>query len=265
AGVVGRTRRARATGLRLPQLLEQRRCPPHLGEATGAAHVAGQELVVDGERAGVDVADRVDQAHNAARTAQIQPGKRGRAQRVEVEERVAGQHVLTVAQQPLVQLSLLLLGRVQLVPDVRATSGRPQPGDAQLGIEVVGDAFELVELVDVVPGHHHADLEAGESGLGEVLHGTPRGVARSVTAHRVVDLGRGAVQRHLDVHVVHGGQLPCALLADAHAVGGELHPDLVVDGVFQQLPEVRAHGRFTAADVDVEDLHALQLVDDAFA
>ena len=33
----------------------------------GVAHVAGEELVVDRERAGVHVADRVDQAHDAAR------------------------------------------------------------------------------------------------------------------------------------------------------------------------------------------------------
>src|SRR5690606_18109612 len=88
AGVVGGARRARATGLRLPQLREQRGGPPHLGEAARVADVARQEFVVNGERAGVDVADRVDQAHHTARAAQVEPGQRGRAQRVEVEERV---------------------------------------------------------------------------------------------------------------------------------------------------------------------------------
>src|SRR5690606_29039757 len=60
-------------------------------------------------------------------------------------------------------------------------------------------------------------------------------------------------------------QLSRAFRGDAHAVGGELHPDLVVDGVLQQLPEVRSDGGLATADVDVEDLHALQLVDDALA
>ena len=64
--------RARAARLRLAQLQEQVRRPPHVGEAAGGAHVAGQERVVDRERAGVDVADRIDQAHDAARAAQVQ-------------------------------------------------------------------------------------------------------------------------------------------------------------------------------------------------
>ena len=74
---------------------------------------------MDRERAGVDVADRVDQAHHAPRAAQVQAGKR-LAVGGEVEERVAGQDVLAVRQQPVVDVALLLLGRVEFVPHVGA-------------------------------------------------------------------------------------------------------------------------------------------------
>src|SRR5690349_1044549 len=74
ARVVGRTRPAGAPGLRPAQPGEQLGIPPHRGEAAGAADVPGQEVLVDGERARVDVTDRVDQADHAPRAAQVRPG-----------------------------------------------------------------------------------------------------------------------------------------------------------------------------------------------
>jgi hypothetical protein len=216
---------------------------------------------VDGERAGVDVTHRVDQADHAARAAQVQPGQ-GLAVGGQVEERVTGQDLVAVRDQPVVELLLLGLGRVQLVPDVGTAAGRAQPGDAQLGAVLVGDGLELVELVDVLPGHHDRDLGMLEPGLGEVLQRGDRGVERARATDVVVDLGRRAVHRDLDVDVVGRGELRGPLLVELDAVGGELDADVVGDGVVQQLPEVRAHGRLATTDVDVEDLHALQLVDD---
>ena len=40
---------------------------------------------------------------------------------------------------------------------------------------------------------------------------------------------------------------------------------MVSGGVIDELPEVRSHRGFPAADVDVEDLHALKFVDDRYA
>ncbi|COX20736.1 Uncharacterised protein [Mycobacterium tuberculosis] len=40
---------------------------------------------------------------------------------------------------------------------------------------------------------------------------------------------------------------------------------MVCGGVIYQLPKVRAHGWFAAADVHVEHLHAFQFVDDVLA
>ncbi len=156
---------------------------------------------MDRERAGVDVTDRVDQADHPTGTAQVQPGQR-LAIAGEVEERVAGQHVLAVRDQPVVELALLLGGRVQLVPHVGAATGWAQPGDAQLRAEAVGDRLELVELVDVVPRHDDRDLEPGEAGIGEMLHRPQGGVVRPGATHRVVDLGGRAVEGDLHVDVV---------------------------------------------------------------
>ena len=40
---------------------------------------------------------------------------------------------------------------------------------------------------------------------------------------------------------------------------------MVGGGVVDELPKVRPHSRFATADVDVEHLHALELVDDVLA
>src|SRR6266487_3589942 len=106
ARVVGRTRLAGAPGLRPAQPGEQLGIPPHRGESAGAADVPGQEVLVDGERARVDVADRVDQADHPARAAQVQARQRV-AVGGQVKERVAGQHLLAAGLQPVVELPLL--------------------------------------------------------------------------------------------------------------------------------------------------------------
>src|SRR5699024_5171465 len=183
----------------------------------------------------------------------------------QVEERVAGEHVVTVGDQPVVELALLLGQRVQLVPHIGPAAGRAQPGDAQGRAVVVGQRLELVELGDVVAGHHHRDLRVLEPGVLQVPQGAGGQVERAGTAHGVVDLGGGAVERDLHVDVVGGGQARGDLLVDAHTVGGELHAHLVGRRVVDQFPEVRAHGRLTAADVDVEHLHGLELVDHGLA
>src|SRR5690606_40458220 len=56
---------AGAAGLRVAQVGEQLGLAPDAGEAAGGADVAGEELVVDGEGAGVHVADGVDEADHA--------------------------------------------------------------------------------------------------------------------------------------------------------------------------------------------------------
>ena len=127
ARVVERARRARAAGLRAAQVGEQLRVPPHALEPAGRAHVAGQEVLVDRERARVHVTHRVDQAHHPPRPAQVQPRQRLPVGR-QVEERVAGQHPLTARDQPVVELLLLRRERVQLVPHVRAPPRRAAAG-----------------------------------------------------------------------------------------------------------------------------------------
>src|SRR5207342_3117080 len=62
AGVEELARRAGAASLRRPQLGEQSGPQPDVLEPTVGEEVAGQELVVDRERTGVDVADGVNQA-----------------------------------------------------------------------------------------------------------------------------------------------------------------------------------------------------------
>jgi hypothetical protein len=163
AGVVAAARRAGAGRLRLAQLRNSSLSRQTLGEPAGVADGAGLELVVDHERAGVDVADRVDEAHHPAGAAHVEPGQR-LAERVEVEERVAGEHVLAVGEQPVGRSGAAGRWWGAARATVGAATRRAQPGDAELGAVAVGERLELVELVDVVAGDDHRDLERSEAG-----------------------------------------------------------------------------------------------------
>ena len=141
---------AGATGLGRAQLLEQVRVLPDFLESTVFHDVSGEELLVNREGACVHVTDRVDQAHDAARTTEIETGQ-CIAEGGEVEERVARQDAFAIGDQPVVELTLLLRTRVQVVPHVGAAARRTQSSDAQGRVVLVRESLELVELTDVVP------------------------------------------------------------------------------------------------------------------
>ena len=234
---------------------------PHGGEAARVAHVAGQELAVDDERAGVDVADRVDQAHDPAGAAQVEPVER-LAERGEVEERVAGQHAGAL-EQPVVERALLLGRRVQRVPGVDAPRPRAAAGSGAAGRRTsrrwpparrARSTFWRVTTTLILNGPKPAAARLSMAGAG--------GGERALAAHGVVGGGVGAVDADLHVDVVEGGQLPGPLRREPGPVGGELDADLALDRVVDQVEEVGPDHRLAAADVDVEDLQVVQLVDD---
>src|SRR5690606_38325847 len=153
--------------------------------------------------------DRVDEADDAAGAAHVEPGQRVAA-RVEVEERVAGEHLPAGGEQPLVGLALLGIGRGQLVPGGGAAAGRARAGGPPRCAVRAGERLEPVELVDVVAGDDDADLErtalGDEVGGGEVVHRPAHRVVAAGTTDGVVGGGVGAVEAELDVEVVHRRQ-----------------------------------------------------------
>ncbi len=178
-----------------------------------------------------------------------------------MEEGVAGQDVGTL-QEPVVEHPLLCRGRMESIPRLDAATRGSKARQAQLCAVTVGDGGELVELGDVLSGHHHADLELAEIGGGEVVHGRACRMEGPLTAHGVIGRRQGTVDADLHVDVVHPGQTTRPLGGESGPVGRELHPDLVLDGVPDEVEEVRAQHRFAPADIDVEDLHGRQLVHD---
>ena len=263
ARVVAPARRARPGGLRPSQLLEQLALPPDVREPAGVPHRSGAELVVDHERAGVHVADRVDQAHDAPGAAHVEAGER-LAEGVEMEERVAREDVGPVGEEPAVDLALLLVRRAQLGPAVRAATGRPQSGDAQLRAVRIGESLELVELPNVVAGHHDRDLEWPEPGVPERVHRPACRRVRPTAPHGVVRGGVDPVEADLHVEVVHRRQPGRGRRIEERAVGGELDADAMVDRVRDEFEEVTADHRLASADVDVEHLQLAQLVEHRF-
>ena len=83
---------------------------------------------------------------------------------------------------------------MQFVPHVGAAARGAQPGDAQRGAVPVGQFLEVVELVDIVTGHHDRDLGVAEPRGAQVLQRPHRHRERARAADGVVDLGRRAVE-----------------------------------------------------------------------
>ena len=54
----------------LAKFAKQLTVPPHAREAAGLKHIAGQERVVDRERAGINIANWINQAHDPTGAAQ---------------------------------------------------------------------------------------------------------------------------------------------------------------------------------------------------
>src|SRR5690349_10991087 len=76
AAVVVPATAAGACRLRLAQLAEQRCVLPHVVKTAVRQDISREKAVVDGERAGVDVTHRIDQADHAARAAEVQSRQR---------------------------------------------------------------------------------------------------------------------------------------------------------------------------------------------
>ena len=103
---------------------------------------------VDDERAGVDVADGVDEADDPARAAQVEPVER-LAQGRQVEERVAREHA-GVLEQPVVEVRCCAaVGCSSSHESTARPDGRSRVS-AELGAVRVGDGRQRVELLHVL-------------------------------------------------------------------------------------------------------------------
>ena len=107
----------------------------------------------------------------------------------------------------------------------------------------------------------NGNLEFAEPGVLQVLHRCDRCVVRTFAADRVVRNCVGAIETDLDVEIVHLGEALGFGCVDERTVRGELHTDAAADRILQQLEEVAPDHRLAAADIDVEDLEVVQLVE----
>ena len=194
--------RARAGVLRLAQLAEQLGLAPHALEAAGVANVAGEELVVDHERARIHVSDRIDQAHHAPGSAQVQPGQR-RSVAAQVEERVSGEHAArrgasshSYSSRCCAAVGCSRSHTSAPRPDGRRRVSRscaPNPSASSLNASSWG-TFSRVTTTD--------SLKPAKPASRQVLHRADRGRVRPRAADSVVDRGGRAVERDLHVDVI---------------------------------------------------------------
>jgi hypothetical protein len=113
-----------------------------------------------------------------------------------------------------------------------------------------------------VTGYHQRDLERPEAGGRQVVHRSPGDHVRPFAAHGVVGRGVDPVEADLHVEVVGCRQTSRHAGVDECAVRGELDAHPAGHAVVDDVEEVATDRRLAAADVDVEDLHPAQLVDE---
>ena len=65
----------------------------------------------------------------------------------------------------------------------------------------------------------------------------------------------------MNIEIIGRGEAARGLLRYERAVGREFYADPALDGVFDDLEEIGAHERLAAADIDIEDLHGREFVD----
>ena len=176
-----------------------------------------------------------------------------------MEERIAGEN-LRACEQPVVQLDLLRLRGMQFVPGVDAATRRTETGEPKFCAVFVGKRFVGVDLLDVFASHNNRQLELSEICIAQVIHCGANSFVGAFAPNCVVRNRIDAVERDLNVDVVHRRKALRVLGIDATTVGGELHTNALFHAVFDDLEEVGAQHWFATADVHVEHLHLGELV-----
>ena len=176
-----------------------------------------------------------------------------------MEERIAGED-LWACEQPVVQLDLLRLSGMQFVPGVDAATRRTETRETKFCAVFVRKRFVGVDLFNVFASHNNRHFELTEVGIAQVIHCGANPFVGAFAAHGIVGDCIDAVERDLNVDVVHRRKALRVLGIDAPTVGGELHTNALFHAVFHDLEEIGAQHWFATADVHVEHLHLGELV-----
>jgi hypothetical protein len=177
-----------------------------------------------------------------------------------MKERVARQHIWSL-QQPRIQITVLEQRWVEDVPLLDGAARWTQPREAQLCTVRRCEFFKFIELLNALASHHDGDLEGSEVDLLQVVHGAARGVITSHTAHSITRDGVRTVNGNLYIEVVNAREPLRRGPVNTRAIRGELHTNLLVYRVLDQFKKISAHHGLAATDVDVENLHSSDLVD----
>ena len=156
AWVVTVARCARPGRFGFAQRQEQVARLPYLCKSAFAKHRACFELIVNNERARIHIANRVDQTNHATSTTQIEAGKR-LAQRIEMEERISRQHVVTGLVTIAVVVGLEMIDVTQQQGQTPLLTLRLTPQAGQLAIEAA----------PIVPRERRLRVGAGSGILGD--------------------------------------------------------------------------------------------------
>src|SRR5271154_971792 len=179
-----------------------------------------------------------------------------------MKERAPGQHVRSL-EQPLIEPTILLPRRVQLLPDIYAPARGAQTRESQFGTVRGGQCFELIKLLHAMTSHDDRNLERAEVRRGQIVHGAPRRVVTADATNSITRESVRAIDGNLHVEIVEARESTSGALIDSRPVRRKLNPDTLIDGVLNEVEEVASNHRFTPADVDVKDLHGGDLVDES--
>ena len=205
-----------------------------------------------------------DGAGHPRGAAHVQP-ERAPALWCEGEERVAGGDLRVVAQEH-AQLEELLAAEAVLLPAAAAGAGRPEARQARPGAIPARQLVEVGELAGVHRRDDHVETEVRIAALGQEADAVEDAVERPGPADGVVGRREGAVEAHLQVDGRrHAQELVDQVPVEHGPVGADAGRDPSPVSVVQDLEEVLAQEGLPAAEVDLEHLHARELVDDVEA
>ena len=209
------------------------------------------------EGAGVDLAFGTDAAGGGGRAAHIESGQLV-AKGVEVEERIGGQHIGMRAE-PVGKCFILFACGVQFIPNLLASTGGAQAGDAQFSIETGGNLIQAIQFGETIARQDAVDGQA-ELLCRQQFQAAHGPCEDALAANAIVGAGGAAVQADLKIDGVELCQAARAFRRNQRAIGADAHHKLALAAAFERLPDTGIEKGFAAAKVYLKDLHLGQFV-----
>ena len=149
----------------------------------------------------------------------------------------------------------------QSLPGVTATARGAEPRKSRLGAVPTSQAIEVTRLGRVQSRDHHVQAKIGIAFLGQQFDPRQDAVERAPAPDRVVGLGPGSIEAHLQVDRGHLEDSVDQVVVEQRAVGAHTGGDAVLVGIAEDVQEiVPEKTKLSPTEVHLKDPYPCQLV-----